>query len=90
MSFHALEEICEAAAQEAKGFFRAVLEDDMQERQVSEETSLEQMQVLYRAMKAADRSYDPSARSHSGFVGGDGAKMAALTERGDGICGPAL
>lgn len=39
------------------------------------------------AMKNADASYDAGMRSHSGLIGGDGAKMEAYAAGDGGICG---
>ncbi len=87
MSFKSLEKLCELAGEEGRGFYRAVLEDDMSERQVSGEESMEQMLRMYRAMKEADGIYDKDILSASGFVGNDGDKMERLLAEGKGLCG---
>ena len=87
MSFDALKQICLAAGSDSEGFFRAVLSDDMHDRQVTEEASFALMTKMYRAMKDADAGYESCARSNSGFVGCDGAKMEALIGQGNAICG---
>lgn len=87
MSFNALECLCTAAGTGEKGFYRAVLEDDMRERQVTEEESLQEMSRMYRAMKEADRDYDRDRHSASGFVGGDGDRMEQFLAGGQGLCG---
>ena len=75
MSFRSLEDILKLSREQNKPFWRVVLEDDMEERLVSEEESLEMMRRLYSAMKDADAAYDDRIKSASGLVGGDGAKM---------------
>lgn len=81
MSFRSLDEMVKESKEHNKPFWRVILEDDMEERLVSEEESLEKMGQLYRAMKEADTAYDKDLTSASGLVGGDGRKMArALME----------
>lgn len=81
MSFRSLDEIIKLCKENNKHFWRVILEDDMEERLVSEEDSFNKMCHLYFAMKEADAAYDDKLKSSSGLVGGDGAKMKrALTE----------
>ena len=54
MSFDALEQIVKQAGADGHGFFRAILEEDMEERQVSREESFGKMQQMYAAMRASD------------------------------------
>ena len=67
--------------------FEAVLESDCVDRGVTREQSLTQMRALYGAIRRSKEGYDPGARSHSGMVGGDGAKMREYVARGKTICG---
>lgn len=87
MSFNALECLCAAAGTREKGFYRAVLEDDMRERQVTEKESFQEMGRMYRAMKEADEGYDRKLHSSSGFVGGDGDLLEQFLTGGRGLCG---
>lgn len=64
-----------------------VLEEDCVDRGTTREESLERMRALYAAMRRASEGYDPALRSHSGMVGGDGAKMRAYVARGKTVCG---
>lgn len=64
-----------------------VLEEDCVDRGTTREESLERMRALYAAMRRASEGYDPTLRSHSGMVGGDGAKMRAYVARGKTVCG---
>ncbi|CRZ33719.1 L-serine dehydratase [Herbinix hemicellulosilytica] len=75
MGFRALDEILTISKESNKPFWRVILENDMEERLVSEEESLKKMQQLYLTMKEADKAYDEKLISSSGLVGGDGAKM---------------
>ena len=68
-----------------KPLWRAVLEDDCQDRDADPEASLARMGKLWQAMKESVESYDPERRSASGLTGGEAARMSAVT---DPICGP--
>ena len=74
-------------ASEGRSIFDAVLEADCTDRGVTAEASLAQMRALYAAIVRAVAGYDPALRSHSGMVGGDGAKMRAYVAAGKTICG---
>ena len=50
MAFEALEEIVERCKKENKAFYRVVMEEDIQERNVAEEDSLKQMKRTWEAM----------------------------------------
>lgn len=82
MSFRSLDEILSKCKEEGKPFWRIVLEDDMEERLVSEEESFEKMKQLYMAMKGADIAYDETLKSASGLIGGDGARMKRAVSEG--------
>ena len=64
-----------------------IIEDDCVERGATREDSLARMRALYAAIRRSSAGYDPSLRSQSGMVGGDGAKMRAYVARGRTICG---
>ena len=87
MSFDALEQIVRQAGGEGRGFFTAVLEEDMEERQVTREESFEKMRQMYTAMRSSDAGYDRKRKSASGFVGTDGDRLEQFVNRGEGICG---
>ena len=88
MAFGSLSEILHICKEEQMPFWKAVLRDDMNERNVSEEESLEQMHRLWEAMQQAAASYDKKLKSQSSLVGGDGGKMQEYLENGDTLCGP--
>lgn len=88
MSFRSLDEIINKCNEQDKPFWRVVLEDDMEERLVSEEESFEKMKQLYMAMKGADIAYDETLKSASGLIGGDGARMKQAISEGRTLAGP--
>lgn len=88
MAFGSLKEILHICEEEQMPFWKVVLQDDMNERNVSEEESLEQMHRLWEAMQQAAASYDKKLKSQSSLVGGDGGKMQEYLEQGDTLCGP--
>lgn len=90
MSFKNLAEIVALAEEEKILFWEVVLKEDMQERGVSREESVEQMRGMLRVMREADKSYDPNLKSMSGMAGGDGWKVENYRKNGDRILGDFL
>lgn len=88
MAFGALEEILEQCSREGEPFWRVVLKDDINERNVTEEESIRQMEELWDAMLLAAALYDKKLNSHSGLTGGDGGRMEAYVQKGDTLSGP--
>lgn len=88
MSFRSLNDILSLMNDCHKPFWRVVLEDDMEERLISEAESVEKMRQLYLAMKEADAGYDEKLKSASGLVGGDGDKMIRALNEGKALSGP--
>lgn len=86
--YKALQDICREAEERQIEFWEVVLLDDMQERQITREQSMEQMKAMYLAMKAADADYDGTLHSASGLVGTDGQKFHEALAAGSTICGP--
>lgn len=87
MSFRSMEEIVEVSNSSGKPFWEVLLMDDMEERLVSRQESMEKMQMMYRQMQEADAAYDGAARSASGLVGQDGARMQDYVEAGHAMSG---
>lgn len=85
MAFTSVESLLRAA--QDKPLWRAVQEDDVIDRGATAEESWAQMSALWRAMEGAEAGYDPLRRSHSGLVGGEGARLEA---HDGGLCGPFL
>jgi len=90
MAYHSIEEILQYCRSHDKKFFEAILEDDMEERKVSRKESIKQMYAMWDAMLLASTSYDGSAKSASGLVGGQGAAMEEYRRKGDTLCGDYL
>jgi L-serine dehydratase len=88
MSFRSLEEIVKLSKDNQKEFWEIVLQDDINERMVTEEESRLKMAKLYNTMKEADKVYDKSLKSESNLVGGDGEKMNRAIREGILISGP--
>ncbi len=87
MAFHSLEQICRLCREENKSFYRVVLEDDLKEREVSEEESHRRMNGIWQAMCQAAEDYDPALKSSSGLSGCDGGKAEKYFASGDSFCG---
>ena len=88
MSYNSLEEIVRECQEKDLPFDEVILLDDMNERNVSREESIETMRGMWEAMKGAERNYDGSLQSRSGHVGGAGKTMRAYVESGNTLCGP--
>ena len=84
---HSIQWIIERAEESGKLFWEVVLQDDMEERQVSRQQSLAQMLTIWQAMQDAADSYTGTRRSVSGLVGGDGLKMRQYNFRGKNLAG---
>ena len=87
MAYQSLKEIIRLCGEEGIPFWRAVLQDDMNERSVSEAESLATMGKMWEAMLAASENYDPFLTSGSGLVGKDGAKMEEYRKQGGALVG---
>ncbi|MBQ8638366.1 MAG: L-serine ammonia-lyase, iron-sulfur-dependent, subunit alpha [Lachnospiraceae bacterium] len=86
--FKSLKEICLEAEEKGIEFWEVILQNDMKERMITREQSMEQMRAMYQAMKDADANYDGKLRSASGLVGSDGEKFHEALASGETICGP--
>ena len=87
MAYLSLEEIVKDCEAKKIPFFRLVMEDDMQERGVSEKDSRTQMVKLWQAMRDAAKNYDANERSTSGLVGGAGGRMEEYRRNEEPLCG---
>ena len=88
MALNSMQEIFEKAASRSIPFWRVVLETDMEERQVTEEQSMEKMRAAWHAMLESAVSYQGDQRSRSGLVGGDGARMRRYAAADTTYSGP--
>lgn len=82
-----LQQLIEQAQSTGRSLWEVVLEEDMQQRQVSAEQSMDKMQRIWQAMEEASRSYTGQRRSVSGLVGGDGKRMREYHRQGKALVG---
>ena len=75
MALDSMQEIFDKSEQGQKPFWRVILDTDMEEREVSEEGSLERMRFTWKAMLESVEKYQGDRRSVSRLVGGDGKRM---------------
>ncbi len=75
MNLDSMRDILAAARQEKKELWEIVLETDMGNRGVARDASLEKMADAWHTMLEASETYTGQRRSHSGLVGGQGARM---------------
>jgi L-serine dehydratase len=87
MSFRSLEHMAAIGNEQGKKLWEIILEDDIDERMVSRQESIDKMRQLYMAMKEADAAYNRQLISASGLVGGDGYKMEKALQEGRVIGG---
>ena len=87
MALNSIAEILAQAKEANTSFWEIVLLNDMEERQVSRETSKAKMLTTWQAMQDAADAYTGTRRSVSGLVGGDGMKMRQYNLRGESFCG---
>ena len=85
MAIESLAALAEAGKRE--DLFDVIVRSDCVDRGVTPGESIAQMTALYGAIRRAQKGYDPALRSHSGMVGGDGARMRAYASSGKPICG---
>lgn len=85
MAIESLKALMDAARD--RDIVEVIIDSDCVERGATREDSLARMRALYAAIRRSSAGYDPSLRSHSGMVGGDGARMRAYVARGKTICG---
>jgi len=87
MSYNSIQDIIQFCHTKKILFWEAILQDDMNERNVSKEESLEKMKELWDAIVLAGSNYDKKLMSSSGLVGGDGGKMEDYFINNDPLCG---
>ena len=87
MAFESLEQIVQVCQEKSVSFAEAVILEDQNDRLVTREATMQQMQHIWESMLEAGRSYDENRMSTSGLVGGDGGRMARYAETGNTLCG---
>ena len=85
-----MSEIIEASQIKNLPLWKVILEDDVQERKVTEKESFSRMEKMLDAMLEADKKYDPNLRSQSGLSGGDGARLEAFRKKENRLIGTFL
>jgi len=88
MAFESLQNIVDLCKETNKKFYEVVLENDCDERKVSREDSLIQMEATWDAILLASSTYEKELVSASGLVGTDGAKMESYISCDKSLCGP--
>ena len=76
-----------AAAAAGIPLWKAIMEEDMKERSVSMQETMDKMRERYHAMKQADEDYEQNLKSFSGLSGGDGANMHRFVREGEAVSG---
>lgn len=87
MAFESLDCIVALCKETNRNFYEIVLENDCDERKVSREDSLIQMETTWDAILLASSTYEKELVSASGLVGTDGAKMENYIGNEDSLCG---
>ena len=87
MAFDSLQEIINFTKESGTEFWKVILQEDLQERGVSEEDSIAMMEKMWDAMLSSVRGYEGNLHSRSGLVGGMGQTMEEYIAKGDTFCG---
>ena len=90
MAFSKIQEILKIADERKIPFWRIILEDDLNDRNVTYEESFERMGKMLEAMIQADKDYSSELRSQSGLSGGDGAKLEKFRQQNNRLIGDFL
>lgn len=87
MSYTSLNEIISEAAEKQTLFWEVILQDDLEERKVTREASMEQMKATWDAVLHASESYEGKLKSSSNLVGGDGQRMTEYMKTKEPLTG---
>ncbi|MCD8019302.1 MAG: L-serine ammonia-lyase, iron-sulfur-dependent, subunit alpha [Clostridiales bacterium] len=87
MAFASLDEVIHLCEEQKQPFWKIILQDDMNERNVTQEASFIQMKILWEDMLRAASLYDKNLKSNSGLVGQNGGRMEEYVKNGDTLCG---
>ena len=90
MSFTGLRDIADRAVAEKKEFWEIVLDEEVRLQKEERPVVFEKMRGMLFAMRHADETYDPLARSGGLGSGGDGEKLRIYRETTDALCGEFL
>lgn len=87
MSYNSIDKILKKCEKQGISFAEAVINDDMYERKVSRDETINAMQTMWNAMLNANSSYDRNLFSKSGLVGSCGGLMDDYSQSTDTFCG---
>ena len=87
MSYTSLNEIISEAAEKQTLFWEVILQDDLEERKVTREASMEQMKATWDAVLHASESYEGKLKSSSNLVGGAGQRMTEYMKTKEPLTG---
>ena len=90
MSFAKLSEIIELSEEQKVPFWQIILQENMRERNVTKDDSMQTMLSMLEAMQEADRTYNPELKSASGLAGGDGARLEQYRKKKNRLLGDFL
>ncbi len=90
MSFTGLRDIADRSMAEKKAFWEIVLDEEVRLQNEDPALVFEKMRGMLLAMRHADESYDPLARSGGLGSGGDGEKLRTYRENTETLCGDFL
>lgn len=90
MGYKMLQDIVSEGENKKIPFWQVILQEDMKERNVTEEESMDMMRKMYHAMKDADEKYDGNQKSVSGLSGGDGARLEQYAKCSENLLGSFL
>ena len=87
MAYNSLQDIIDTCTNHNISFWKVILLDDMNERSVTKEESIQMMEKMWQAMRNASQKYDGTLLSHSGLVGKMGAQMEEYRQNQLPLCG---
>ena len=87
MAYNSLQDIIDTCTNHNISFWKVILLDDMNERSVTKEESIQMMEKMWQAMRNASQKYDGTLLSHSGLVGKMGAQMEEYRQNQVPLCG---
>lgn len=87
MSLDSMKDILRRMEEQNLAFWEIILEEDIEERQVSKAGSMAKMLSIWNAMQEAADAYTGTRKSVSGLVGGDGLKMRWYAKEGNPLSG---
>ena len=82
-----MQEIISASVTENRPIWELVIDADAENRGVGREDTIKKMGMAWQTMLDASKNYDPTRRSKSGLVGGQGEQMRRYASESDTIGG---